>query len=230
MKVRIIVEGPSERAYMQRLISFLGSDMPLDEDEFSPRLIFYPRVTNNNIGGGSYSLVRKAYRDESRRNSKCQLMIWVDRDIYVRNSNRYERASAAGYAKKESMPDFHFSVMNFEDFLALHFEEETFAQWKIAFDKQRHFVTPLHSEEYDRLWQPVWTAFLNRHPEVGSGAYRKGSLPEGFITVDSLRNLCNNIADAGMSRLFVQHSSPSAPAFPVWFADVLRRIYPEEFS
>ena len=76
MKVRIIVEGPSERAYMQRLISFLGSDMPLDEDEFSPRLIFYPRVTNNNIGGGSYSLVRK---------DLCQrgLLRWIHCGIYA---------------------------------------------------------------------------------------------------------------------------------------------------
>ena len=58
---------------------------------------------------------------------------------------------------------------------------------------------------------------------------RKGSLPEGFITVDSLRNLCNNIADAKMARLFAQHSSISDPAFPVWFVSVLRRIYPEIF-
>ena len=230
MKLRIIVEGPSERAYMQRLMSFLTSDLPLDIDGYSSRLVFYPTITNHRIGGGAYNLVHKTYREISPRNPKIPLMIWVDRDIYVRNSNKNERASAAGYANKGTMPDFHFSVMNFEDFLALHFEPELFTIWKASVEAQGHFMVPLHGGRYDKLWQPIWSEFLRAHPEVGGGAYEKGSLPEGFVSIKTLTNLRKNISDPKMSNLFVQHSSISAPAFPVWLADVLGKLYPEEFS
>ena len=230
MKRRIIVEGPSEQAYMQRLRSFLESDMPLASDGFSSRLVFFPAVTNNGIGGGSYSLVYKTYREVSPRNRKTPLMIWVDRDIYVRNANRSERASAASYASKGSVPDFHFSVMNFEDFLALHFEAGLFERWKAVFVRHGHFIVPLVSDAYGELWQPIWKDFLDVHPEVGQGAYKKGSLPEGFVSLASLRNLCENIKDPMMAELFAKHSSPVAPAFPVWLANTLHQIYPEEFS
>lgn len=230
MKRRIIVEGPSERAYMQRLMSFLESDMPLDVDGYSSRLVFYPTVTNNRIGGGSYNLVYRTYREVSPRNLRTPLMIWVDRDIYVRNSNRSERASAAGYANKGTLPDFYFSVMNFEDFLALHFESELFNRWKESLNQNQHFAVPLHGDDYDALWRPVWKDFLDVHSEVGQGAYKKGSLPEGFVSLASLRNLCENVRDPMMAGIFAKHSSSSAPAFPVWLADTLRQIYPEEFS
>ena len=229
MKRRIIVEGPSERAYMQRLASFLESEMPLDEDGFSSRLVFYPTMTNNRIGGGSYNLVHKAYKTLCPQNPKTPLMVWVDLDIYIRNSNQRERASAVGYKNKGKMPDFHFSVMNFEDFLALHFDEGLFVCWKMTFDLAGHFVVPLHSDKYDKLWQPIWTKFLIKHPEVGIGEYKKGSIPEGFITSRALNNLRRNIFDLKISRLFKQYSSPSTPAFPIWFADILHQIYPVEF-
>ncbi len=229
MKRRIIVEGPSERAYMQRLASFLESEMPLEEDGYSSRLIFYPTITNNRIGGGSYNLVHKAYKTLCPQNPKTPLMVWVDLDIYIRNSNQRERASAAGYKNKGTMPDFHFSVMNFEDFLALHFDEVLFVRWKMTFDLAGHFVVPLHSDKYDKLWQPIWTEFLIKHPEVGIGEYKKGSIPEGFITVGTLNNLRRNILDLKISKLFEQYSSPSTPVFPIWFADILHQIYPVEF-
>lgn len=229
MRRRIIVEGPSERAYMQRLASFLESEMPLDEDGYSARLIFYPTVTNNKIGGGSYNLVHRTYKALCPQTPKIPLMVWVDLDIYIRNSNQRERASAAGYKNKGTIPDFHFSVMNFEDFLALHFDEGLFSRWKMVFDLQGHFRLPLHSEKYDSLWQPIWAEFLGSHPEVGIGEYKKGSIPEGFITIDALNNLRRNILDSKMAGLFVRHSSHSAPAFPIWFADILHQTYPLEF-
>ncbi len=229
MKRRIIVEGPSERTYIQRLMSFLSSEMPLEDDRYSPRLIFYPTITNDMCGGGSYNLVHKTYCEEAPRNRKTPLMIWVDRDIYVRNSNRRERASAVGYANKGTVPDFHFSVMNFEDFLALHFDVELFNRWKDAFNALGHFSVPLHSDEYDEYWQPIWADFIKAHPEVGSGVYKKGSLPEGFISLSSLRNLRMNVRDLKMASLYSQHSSASVPAFPLWLSETLHEIYPVEF-
>ena len=203
--------------------------MPLDADGYSSRLVFYPTVTNDRIGGGAFGLVHRTFREVSPHNRKIPLMIWVDRDIYVRNSNRSERASASSYAGKRTVPDFHFSVMNFEDFLALHFDAGLFEMWKEILDKHGHFVVPLCSDAYDELWRPIWEEFIHVHPEVGHGGYKKGSLPEGFVSLASLRNLRRNVADPMMAELFAKHSSPDASAFPVWLSDMLHRIYPEEF-
>ena len=230
MKFQIIVEGPSERAYVQRLMSFLESELPLDEDGFSSRLVLYPTITNDRIGGGSFNLVSRKFRDIAPANRKMPVVIWVDRDIYIRNSNHRERASSAGYANKGSLPDFNFSVMNFEDFLALHFDDEFFVRWRNAFDMRHHFEVPLHSEEYDELWQSIWKEFVSVHPDVGQGAYKKGTLPEGFITIESLKNVQRHLNDPKMAKLFAEHSSVDTPTFPVWLIGSLSRLYPDQFA
>ena len=48
--------------------------------------------------------------------------------------------------KKQGIPDFLFSYMNFEDFLILHENENTVSKWiKLSGD---HFKEPMHSDEY----------------------------------------------------------------------------------
>lgn len=61
--------------------------------------------------------MQQAYRKCRRADKHTQIVIWVDIDIYVRNEGAVEERNAKGYAHKGELPDFLFSVMNFEDFL-----------------------------------------------------------------------------------------------------------------
>ena len=114
----IVSEGSSERAYIQQLRSFLANKMPV-ADDFRPRLDLIPKVTNNGAGGGQFALVQQTYRKCRKADKRTPIMVWVDADIYVRNESVVEERNAKSYAGKKNLPDFLFSVMNFEDFLAL---------------------------------------------------------------------------------------------------------------
>ena len=83
MRTEIIVcEGSSEKAYVQALnrILYRGSDAwPLPA--FRPEL----------AGQGCYSSVVKTFKAVVGKNKNARPLIWVDRDIYLRN----ERVSSA---------------------------------------------------------------------------------------------------------------------------------------
>ena len=225
-KYRLICEGPSEWVYVQRLKSFLTGKMPLMDDGFTPRLDFYPTITNNKIGGGSFGLVKRTYKKICPQNRHLPLRIWVDCDIYIRNSNKNECASATGYASKGTMPDFNFMVMNFEDFLAMHFQDALFETWKGIMDNEHHFAVPLHSKEYVPKFEPIWKEYLGA-AEGADTIYRKGSLPEDFVTIESLCNMIRHCDDTKLSTLFSIHAP--AGAFPEFLSRALKDAYPEVF-
>ena len=170
----IVCEGESEWAYLQRLQSFL-EQQPLAEGEFEPvlRLIAPGRAIAK---GGRFSTLRKHYNGFRKHNRNASIEIWADFDLYHRNDNH----CADHYAQKtDSIPDFRFSFHNFEDFIALHWDDAQFQQW-LQFGGLGHFTQPLHSTEY-------LPEFLKISP-----GYGKGALPVDFITWDSLKNLKKN--------------------------------------
>lgn len=227
IKYRLICEGPSEWTYLQRLAAFIVDKLPPMEDGFTPRLSFSPSVTNDKIGGGSFKLVQRAYRKVWPQNKKLPLRIWVDCDIYIRNSSACERANAAGYAQKKTMPDFNFMVMNFEDFIAMHFPDDVFEAWKVEMQNAGHFTVPLHSVDYEPLFEKIWQQFLQSVGSSGVESYKKGSLPEDFVTEVSLTNMLRHCQDLILSPLFVQYAPVGA--FPLFLSDAMRSAYPEVF-
>lgn len=129
----IVCEGASEKAYIQELNRYL-------EEEDIP-LHFIPRPSN----GGQYSPVVKKYREVRKDNRTARILIWVDWDRYLRNDN----ADMDNYLKKPSdIPDFHFSYMNFEDFLSMHHEQSKMQKWWTSCVSRNHFTTPSHSNDY----------------------------------------------------------------------------------
>ena len=227
IKCRLICEGPSERAYIQRLSSFIADRMPPMEDGFTPKLTIFPTVTNDKIGGGSFKLVQRTYRKVCPQNRKLPLRIWVDCDIYIRNSNASERANATGYAQKKRMPDFNFMVMNYEDFVAMHFPEDVIVAWKQEMQNAGHFNVPLHGKEYGPHFEKIWQMYLAFVGKSNGDRYKKGTLPEDFISVDSLANMVRHCGDPDLLKLFKQHAP--AGAFPLVLSGMLRLAYPEVF-
>lgn len=228
-KTALICEGPSEWTYIQRLTSFLLGSMPVQDDGFTPRLSIFPKITNNKIGGGSFKLVSRAFREFAPCNKGLPLHIWVDVDIYIRKDGNREKANTKAYsAKIASMPDFNFMVMNFEDFLAMHFDDELFGEWKQVMLGVNHFTTPLHGEDYAPHFEHIWTKYLESQNKVPEH-YSKGSLDEDFICETSLKNMMRHCNDPFLSKLFALHA-PNGTAFPILLSSWLKACYPEVFG
>lgn len=222
----VVSEGTSERTYLQALRSFLSNRMPLGDD-FQPRLNFIPKVTNGGEGGGSFPLVRKAYLACRKSDRRTPIAVWVDVDIYVRNATATERRNAQAYAQKGSLPDFFFSVMNFEDFLALHFDDDLFKQWYKVFKEAGHFDKPLNGADYTPLFAPIWSAQATR---IGTSdtTYSKGDLPVDFVSQETLCNLMRHITDPQIQAIF--KSNTMTQTFAEFLASCLIEQYPKEFG
>lgn len=211
----VVAEGSSEFQYLQRLNSFLVHELQ-PTDDGRPRLILSARP-HGGVGGGNFTQVRKAYRSAKAANAKAEIIIVVDLDIYIRGETAQERRNADEYAAKKGMPDFHFSVMNFEDFLALHFDDEAFNRWYDTLVAAGHLDKPLVSTEYIKLFAPIWE-------DVYGSKYHKGELPSDFITQRALSNLIRHVKDERIVKLF-QDKSLSEP-----FAQFLVRKLEEAFG
>ena len=222
----VVNEGASERTYLQSLRSFLANRMPLGDD-FCPRLDLIPRVTNGGSGGGAFPLVRKMYRMCRQADRNTPIVIWVDADIYVRNVTADERHNAKAYSKKGALPDFCFSVMNFEDFLALHFDDDLFDQWYDAVAATGHFGMPLLGNVYAPVFSPIWAMQISRLGIPGV-EYTKGDLPVDFISVATLGNMMRHAFDSRMQALF--KTNTSSQTFAEFLTDCLREQYPETFG
>jgi len=178
----MICEGFSERAYLQRLQSFLEAQT----GEWPVPLLFIPRISvgtdGSEQGGGFYKDVVRCYKAQRRSNPHTSIEVWVDDDIYVRQDSAAERSNRARYmGKPAGIPDFVFSFHNFEDFLVLHLDDAAIQRWHTAF-APAHVARPLHSGDYLSLYKSVI-------PE-----YRKGDLSSDFITRESLLRLKANLA------------------------------------
>lgn len=147
--INVICEGKSECNYLQainRLLREAGIGLVLKAQD---------------AGGGMYKKVEKAYKQCVRDERHAVAWIWVDSDLYKRNDNE---CMTAYNNKPKGIPDFLFSVYNFEDFLILHLPDDKVAKW-ISICKADHLSIPLHSDQHT-------TKLADFFPD-----YKKGKLP-----------------------------------------------------
>lgn len=178
----IICEGTkSGYEYLQKLAIFLTRELCIQNTSFK----VIP------IGSGHYDDAIRKYKEIYRcyvnskkpQNKKKinkilkeNFVILVDYDTYKRNDlhdfDKYQK-------KSEKIPNFTFHYFNFEDFLIMHYDYETFEKWYKICKEHNHFNVPMHAEEYIKLIQDH--IFPN---------YDKSSLPEDFsFNEETLKNL-----------------------------------------
>ena len=87
----VICEGRSEFAYVQSLNRILTT--------VEGRAAFVPKSADC----GNFSAIKRCYQKQKKSNRESEILIWVDRDIYVRS-----KAEIEAYAKKKNIPDFFF--------------------------------------------------------------------------------------------------------------------------
>lgn len=207
----VICEGRSEYVYIERLQSFLdglsvGWDVPLQ---------FFPKIARTSSGfekgGGDYRSVVAGYRWQRKKNKTAHIEVWVDHDIYLRN----DRNNRDMYlAKPPGIPDFRFSFHNFEDFLVMHMENRQVQVWQSIFEPKGHFGAPLHSRDYEPLFQQIM-------PE-----YRKGFVSPDFISVGSLLRLRQNT-----QKPIISHGTdPKFGSFAGFLIGQLEEAYPALFA
>ncbi|MDX2111679.1 MAG: hypothetical protein SFY80_15715 [Verrucomicrobiota bacterium] len=192
----IVCEGESEWTYIRRLQSFLDQQ-PLDNNVFeTPLRLIAPQQAI--AKGGRFGTLKKQYNSTRKANKPTtSIRIWADFDLYHRN----DKAAADHYAKKPvGIPDFHFSFHNFEDFYALHLDDEPFQQW-LHYGNQGHFTQPLHSLAYLPQFQTL------------VAEYRKGELPSDIITWTTLKNLKRNKTNQPSANPIPCEESTVSPIF-----------------
>lgn len=152
-KIEIILcEGKSEMAYVQQLNRLL---------KFDCGPYYRPAFAAYVIGTGKFSGVKQKLGEVKRENPRTDIKIWLDKDLYLRDQKEIDQLNKY----KSSFPPILFSIMNFEDFVALHCEDELLSEWIFRCEELDHFKVPLHSEVYEPEFRKL---FPN---------YRKGIFP-----------------------------------------------------
>ena len=214
----VICEGVSECNYLQHLQRFVR-ELPLPVGTCSQlNFIGLPKsrdpqtLQRKGVGTGEYGKVVRAYKAERKRNRSAQFLIWVDDDLYVRN----DKGCGVNYERKpQGIPDFSFSVHNFEDFVALHLPAELFERWRVEMSRAGHFENPLHGEDYGAVFEKILPK------------YQKGELPDGFVSVESLSNMIRHI---GMLPEMSQGCLTRRQMFANDLAAILKEAYPDVFG
>lgn len=203
----VICEGASEWVYLQRLNSFLAAH-PFPDGWWEPPIRFIGKPKRG-VGNGTYKAIVRALNNERQQNKTTEIWVWVDADLYVRN----EHACGDSYRNRPAaVPAFRFSAFNFEDFLALHLDDDRFAHWLREMTTCGHLQRPLPWSQYE---SHLLTILPN---------YRKGELPADFITPVSLGNLKRHLGQ--MPKVCLQNQQ-NEPTFARALLQELTRWYPD---
>lgn len=167
----LLCEGESECAYIQVLNRYLR------ENEYNFK--FIPKL----IGSGFYTEVHKKHQEERKYNPRTPIKILLDDDIYVRNEGKREQDNSSMLANSKFKDEFLFNTHNFEDFLMLHYDDDTLNLWLAKCSETNHKDSPMHSAQFIPLIKEIF-------PD-----YEKGELLFSSINQEKLENLFRHNED-----------------------------------
>lgn len=220
----VICEGKSEVSYLTRLTKFLGEEATAG-GMFVPPVAFAGKPPVHGVEGGDCKTVMAAFNRERAKNRKAKFRIWVDADIHIREKvddpAAFARHVNSILGKTGKAPPFSFSALSFEDFLAMHFDDALYADWKAEFALKKHFSRPLHEKEYIPLFQPFW----RRRDGADGLAYEKGSIPENWFSAKSLGNLFRHCDDPEV--LAAVRALTPEPTFAEFLRGEITSAFPE---
>ena len=207
----VVCEGKSEWTYVQSL-NRLFRELPTEAGDGVVPLVLVPKPPPEGVGNGHHAQLVRALKKARKDNQRTEAVVWTDADLYVRPGRDRDQF----LADKTFFSAFRFSAFIFEDFLALHGDDETFVQWKETFSPTGHFSTPLHSKEYLPLFQRIVPGYV------------KGTLDED-LTIAYLHNLRRHWPE--VKSLFAA-SLPGRIArqlFPDFLLDQIAKAFPSVF-
>ena len=223
-QICVVCEGKSEVVYLSLLTRLLGR-LSQDRGDVLPPVAFAGKPPGRGVGTGEIDKVRASFERERRKSPRTAFSIWTDADLAVREAaespEKFRRHLPVLRGGKNGQPPFSMSPLNFEDFLAMHFDSGLYAEWKEAFRAAGHFTRPLHAEQYLPVFRPFW----ERSAGKNAGKYQKGALPADWLGECALRNLFRHCADPEVLAS-VRAVTPS-PTFGEYLRDVILPAFPE---
>ena len=204
--VSVICEGSSEVNYIVRLKAYLA--------ELDLAWMMDTLLIPINAGSGNFHVIDQRIRAERKRQRHGNFMTWVDYDIYRRNDNR---CLDAYLRRRKNLGAFYFSFHNFEDFLALHFDDVRYGRYCEVVAKAGHVDMPLHGAEYGGLFDPIYLDFTGE-------PYRKGMLSYGFVGKEGLENLIRHMKNRAIGPV----GESEYGDFAMWLVEFLERHSPKE--
>ncbi|MDR1721108.1 MAG: hypothetical protein LBR09_01795 [Endomicrobium sp.] len=204
----VICKGKSEENYIQELNKYFRNNDINNNFNFIPK----------SVGSGHFDKVRKKYRKEYKKNRKSKFIIWVDKDIYVRNSKREERKNAKEYEehlKSKNPPDFYFNEFNFEDFLILHCPKYIVLQWQKVCIKNNHFDKPMIKDKYLEVFKDFWGK-----TEIESEDEPIWEMVRKMVKDVKCPLLADFISEKSLNRLF-KNNKDEEIKFKSGFADII---------
>ena len=222
-KIVIVCEGKNDVSYLNALQRFVENDIPLLPGQTDPFLRFIPYPELEGACTGQYDKIVAAYSSATEIFDSTSVEVWVDADIYIRNeafNSDPSKFNGTEYLNRPSdVPVFYFSYHNFEDFLALHYDVETFQHWKrcvlLAADESSnlpHHDSPLPRSEYAPLFQKVFPRYS-----------KKKKVPFDF-SVERLSNLKCNLKDPDVQSM--SHLFQPGIVFGEHLLDLFDEMYP----
>ncbi len=220
----VICEGASEANYLtllNRLLATLPTPAGLNGRSLRFNLPTLGRGSLDHaspyagrcVGSGRFSHLEGALRKVTKENKGVEIVVWADWDLYVRN----DHDCLDNYLyKKPGIPDFCFSFQNFEDFWAMHLEDELFHEWLRTMTAKNHWTVPLHSDDYLPLIQGLVFG------------YEKGKLQDGDLTVERINNMRNHIFE--ITNLLHRPMPATFHLFADFLSSTLNQFYPTVFS
>lgn len=213
----VICEGVSECNCLLHLNRLMRALPPPEGCFRSLEFVGLPKTLDaltlkrKGVGSGEFGKVVQAYKGEYKRARSAKFLIWVDDDLYVRN----DKSCGVNYERRPAgIPAFSFSTHNFEDYLALHLSDELFELWKSTCSANDHFSSPLYGADYERCFRLVL-------PD-----YKKGELPDDFLSLDALQNMVRH-----QQKLPAMATGPinRSRTFAADLAAILATAYPDVF-
>ena len=208
----VVCEGKSEWTYVQSL-NRLFRELPTEAGDGVVPLVLVPKPPPDGVGNGHHAQLVRALKKARKDNQRTETVVWADADLYVcpgRDQDQF-------LVDETFSTSFRFSAFNFEDFLALHGDNETFVQWKETFSPTGHFSTPLHSKEHLPLFQRIVPG------------YAKGTLDED-VTTAHLVNLRRHWPEAKSLFAASLPGRISGQLFPDFLLKQIETAFPSVFE
>jgi hypothetical protein len=184
-KIFIFCEGETEYNYIESLNRFLTNQNCYD-------VVLIPKI----IKVSSPIHFLSVAREEIKKLTGIfnHLYFWIDYDIFKRENRKLlEIQTCLSKIKiprklklENGAPVALFNIMNGEDFLILHYEDNILRQWEKTCIKRDHFNNPMVNDIYLPLFKKLILG------------YEKGIIPDNFITLDVIEKAISNSSDSSI--------------------------------
>jgi hypothetical protein len=158
----VICEGNSEENYIRELNKFFR--------ENSVNCSFEP-YNLKGIIPKTFSKIKEIYGKvlNEKINRSEEIIFWIDDDVFKREElNKQKIRECFNRLQGGNRVRFCYNYENFEDWLAMHLEEEAFLSYYDECNQRGHFEKPMSKKEYEPLIKKVMSF------------YEKSKLPNEF--------------------------------------------------